>query len=141
MPALYVETSSLLKVIFCEEGYESIAGLIENSSTVLTSQLTLIEVHRAISRAQALGAIKPAEAKRLGGLAESHLMGWNILGLIDSIRRRSGLPFPVEPVRALDAIHLATALEFVTVFHDLVVLSNDDRILGNLTPLGLQQAG
>ena len=46
----------------------------------------------------------------------------------------------VEPVRSLDAIHLATALEFTKVVATLGVLSFDTRITDNLDPLGLEPA-
>jgi len=139
--SLYLETSSLLKVLFREEGYEKIASVIENSRVILTSQVTLIEAQRAISRALAAGALKASAAKQLEGVLESHALGWNILGIIEPIQRRAGQQFPSEPVRTLDAIHLATALEFLTVYPELVVLSHDERVQSNLEPLGLRAVG
>jgi hypothetical protein len=55
----------------------------------------------------------------------------------DEVLRRAGRTFPVEPVRTLDAIHLATALEFTAVYPDLRVLSYDRRIRGNAEALGI----
>lgn len=57
-----------------------------------------------------------------------------------NIRLRAAEPFPVEPVRTLDAIHLATAVHFASEFSDLSVLTFDERILSNLEPLGLLRA-
>ncbi len=48
--------------------------------------------------------------------------------------------FPVEPIRTLDALHLASALELLRLFPDLTVLSFDRRIVENLAPLGLGAA-
>jgi hypothetical protein len=56
------------------------------------------------------------------------------------IRVRAAEAFPVESVRTLDAVHLATVLEFARVFPDISVLSTDSRILANLEPLGLRPA-
>lgn len=46
----------------------------------------------------------------------------------------------VEPVRSLNAVHLASAIELLAAYPDLMVLSFDDRIIANLEPLGLEKA-
>jgi hypothetical protein len=53
------------------------------------------------------------------------------------IREGASQPFPVEPVRSLDAIHLSTALEFLKLYPGLKVLSFDKRINDNIPSLGL----
>jgi predicted DNA-binding protein (UPF0278 family) len=45
--------------------------------------------------------------------------------------------FPREPVRTLDAIHLATALLHAAEIGALVVLSIDQRVRANADALGL----
>ena len=56
------------------------------------------------------------------------------------IVHRSRRSFPCEPIRALDAIHLATALSVRTLSPDVRVLSFDDRIRDNAASLGFQVA-
>lgn len=46
------------------------------------------------------------------------------------VKRRSAESFPIEPVRSLDAIHLATALQFLEVYPSLEFLTLDERITG-----------
>lgn len=46
-------------------------------------------------------------------------------------------PFPVEPIRALDAIHLASAIVARDVWRDLAVLSLDERVRVNAVRFGL----
>ncbi len=46
------------------------------------------------------------------------------LAMIDRARR----PFPVEPIRTLDALHLASALGAKETLDDLALLSLDHRI-------------
>lgn len=58
----------------------------------------------------------------------------------DEVRSRAGRVFPVEPVRTLDAIHLATALIFMRAFQDFQLLSYDERLLENSRPLGIDTA-
>ena len=62
---------------------------------------------------------------------------WMTMAVSEEILARAGRPFPVEPVRTLDAVHLATALEFAKAFPDLRVISRDARILDNAQALGL----
>jgi predicted nucleic acid-binding protein len=50
---------------------------------------------------------------------------------------RARSSFPVEPVRTLDAIHLATAAVFHESLGGLQVLSFDERIRANAQQLGL----
>ncbi len=56
------------------------------------------------------------------------------------VRNRASMNFPIEPVRSLDAIHLATALEFMQAYNEMKVISFDKRIIDNLEPLGLLPA-
>jgi hypothetical protein len=49
---------------------------------------------------------------------------------------RAGRPFPVEPIRSLDALHLATA-ELLDEPPQLVtVLTRDSRVIDNARALG-----
>jgi len=52
--------------------------------------------------------------------------------------RDSRRPFPKEPVRTLDAIHLATALLGQSLVPDLELLSLDDRVRGPAAVMGLR---
>jgi hypothetical protein len=47
-----------------------------------------------------------------------------------------GCPFPVGPVRALDALHLATALAARAAAPDVRVLSPDQRVRENAARFG-----
>ena len=51
---------------------------------------------------------------------------------------RSRGAFPREPIRSLDAIHLATALVIRDVRPDLSVLSLDQRLRENAVALGFE---
>ena len=62
------------------------------------------------------------------------------MSLTTGVLARAGRAFPVEPVRTLDAIHLATALEFLAAFPDLAILALDRRVLANAIALGLAAA-
>lgn len=104
---------------------------------VLTSRLTLIEVERALIRCEGEGGLKGGDAQRLRGMLGRAQASWTQMALSDEVLARAARPFPCEPVRTPDAIHLATALEFAAAFPELRVLSQDRRILDNAEALGL----
>ena len=53
---------------------------------------------------------------------------WNVLRLAPEVIERARQPFPAEPIRTLDALHIASALYARQVVPDLEILSLDDRI-------------
>jgi hypothetical protein len=89
-------------------------------------------------QARALGRIDERAASRLGTrLARTH-NHWDLLALDESILERVEREFPVEPIRTLDAIHLASALAARSALPDLALLSLDRRIRRSAERLGFE---
>ncbi len=63
--------------------------------------------------------------------------GWVQMELTADVRDRATAVFPVEPVRMLDALHLATVLEFAEAFPDVALLSLDRRVRENAEEFGV----
>ncbi len=105
---------------------------------VETSALTFAEAERALVRAESEELLLAADGQRLRGLLQRASAGWMKMMTSDEILARAGRPFPVEPIRTLDAIHLATALAFAKAFADLRLLSMDRRLADNAGALGLR---
>jgi predicted nucleic acid-binding protein len=137
---VYAETSAVLGWLLGEKGSERFSASIDAAGRVLTSVLTILESNRGILRAGGEGRISQAKAARLKGLLARIAAQWYLMEVTEEVRRRAAERFPVEPIRTLDAVHLATILEFATAFPELPVLSTDRRILANLEPLGLLPA-
>lgn len=137
MSPVYLETSAVLSWLFGEAQAKKAAKYIFQSELVLTSALTRVEVMRSINRVKGLDLINAAEAQRLRGLYDRTEASWNIMNLHDPVLQKALEPFPVEPVRTLDAIHLASALIFIEAYPDLEILSFDQRIIENANQLGL----
>ena len=101
---------------------------LTGAEVVIASDLTLIECDRVLMRAVALGELTEADAAD----RRAHLMTaashWHLLRIGPEIVERARQPFPGEPVRTLDAIHLASALMARGTLHGLELLSLDDRI-------------
>ena len=109
---------------------------LANAELVITSEITLVECERALIRLAHDGIVRASEAadrvSRLRG-AWAH---WTIAPLRSEITDRARLPFPREPVRTLDAIHLATMVVVRALLPELRVLSLDERVRRNARELG-----
>jgi predicted nucleic acid-binding protein len=137
MSAIYIETSAVLTWLLGEPQSRRVVDAINASVAVVTSVLTILETRRSLLRAERQQVISPADGQRLTGLFSNTILGWSFLEITAEIRDRASMPFPSEPVRSLDAVHLASMLEFLLIYPELRVLSYDRRILENILPLGL----
>ena len=131
----YVETSALLRVIL--EGDETSRSLL-STETCYTSALTFAEARRAIRRARATGRLDAAGAQHARRrLAEFE--SWSeVVPVNDEVLHRTGEEFPVEPVRTLDAVHLATLQMLGEVLPNLDMVSSDERVRLNAQALGFR---
>ncbi len=110
---------------------------LARTGDVVTSDLTLVECSRALIRAQSsLGVPGPEIARRRAWL-DSTVDHWSVLRMTREIVARARRPFPAEPIRALDALHLATALVAAETSNDFSVLSLDRRVRASARGLGL----
>jgi predicted nucleic acid-binding protein len=110
------------------------------AEVVLTSDLTLIECDRVLIRAVAGRRLGAAEARRLADRLKRTTARWSRLRIADEVVERARRPFPGEPLRALDAIHLASALILARSLPELSMLSLDERIRSAGQLLGLPVA-
>lgn len=63
---------------------------------------------------------------------------WVVFDLDPEIVERARRPFPGEPIRTLDAIHLATASLAQSLVPELSVLSLDDRVRSSARQMGFR---
>lgn len=134
---LYAESSAVLSWLLGEpEGRLAYDALV-SASHVGASVLTIVEVRRVLHRRLALGGCTPDEYRLDVQRLLTATSGWIRLQLTDEIIDRSSQPFPIEPVRTLDALHLSSALVLRTALSNLRVLSFDSRVRENAIALGL----
>ena len=138
MNTLYIESSAILAWLLGEPNGKFVVDQMNKSSANVSSVLTILETKRALIRAENQQILSAGDNRRLLGQFTNTILDWSFLEITEEIRNRAVLPFPVESVRSLDAIHLASMLEFLIIFPDLKILSFDQRIIDNLEPLGLQ---
>lgn len=125
---IYAETSVVLRWLFNEDASEQILADLQKAKKVVCSRLTLLETRRVIRRAAAESRISEAEAVDLFTVFGQAAARWAVVGLSSEVARRAEGIFPVEPVRTLDAIHLASALFRRESLPDLLLLSTDERV-------------
>jgi predicted nucleic acid-binding protein len=138
MGDLYAESSAVLRWLLGQTDAPAIATTLGAASKVVTSALTTVEVSRTLQRLTAGGQITHAQGGAIWRTFVAATKHWRIHAVTDDLLRRAADPFPIEPVRTLDALHLATALSYVQEVAPLDVLSTDDRIRQNAGALGLQ---
>ena len=126
----------MLRWLFAEEGGEGIRAALAAAEKVASSRLALIETRRVVRRAEREGRITAAQSADLLAVFAQAASTWAILEISEEIVRRAKDGFPNEPVRTLDAIHLASALFLRQSFPDLVILSADERVRANAALLG-----
>ena len=107
---------------------------------MVTSELALAECGRVLIRAVSMGALTDVAAAHLMARLEYASQHWYVLALGTEVWERVRRPFPVEPVRTLDALHLASALFASRADPDIVLLSLDRRVRENGRLLGLTVA-
>lgn len=138
---IYLESSAVLSWLFEESPeHPAIYQKIDSCDMVIASCLTVMETRRALARMQAIGQLKEKEHARLLGIFEREIKSWEVYPISSSIQERLAQSFPKEPVRTLDAIHLATILETFQSIPGLKVLTLDKRVIENIAAFGLERA-
>jgi len=130
----YIESSALVAAIL-EHDAEALADLRELGRRV-ASALTFAEATRAILRARLTRRITQAEERAALHALRALERRCTTIAVSEAVLERAGRPFPIEPVRTLDAIHLAT-LELMGETPQLVtVVTRDKRVANNARALG-----
>jgi len=130
----YIESSALLAALL-EQDQPAIEELRALGQRV-TSALTFAEASRALIRARVTRRITPNEERQALRALRTFERRCAVVAVTSDVLIRAGRPFPVEPIRTLDAVHLATA-EFLGEPPQLVtIVTRDDRVRANARALG-----
>jgi hypothetical protein len=135
---LYAESSAVLSWLLEEKRGGDVGAILSRAGTVCTSDLTLVECDRTLIRAVAAGSILERDAGERRAVLDRAAGHWVLIAMGNDILARARGRFPVEPVRTLDALHLAAALAASARLSDLAVASLDSRIRDNAAALGMQ---
>ena len=125
---LYAESSAVLCWLLGEKQRTPVQRLLRNASLIFTSDLTFVECDRVLIRAVTLKEMSEARAAFCRRRLNAAAVGWYILRIGADVVEKARKPFPGEPIRTLDALHLASAVIGRSAVPDLAILSLDDRI-------------
>lgn len=118
----------MLAWLLGEPRAEEVRGAFASAELVVSSSLTLIECERVLIRMVSAGDVSEAlAAERRATLART-AEHWVMFDLAREVVERARRPFPREPIRTLDAIHLATAVLAQSLVDELSIVSLDNRV-------------
>lgn len=130
----YIETSALLAALL--ENDRGAKEAIRTTGHRITSALTLAEANRAVIRARTTGRLDAdGERAAVRGL-QTFARRCEIVAISDEVLTRAGRLFPIEPVRTLDAIHIATAELLGDPPPLIAFITRDKRVADNARALG-----
>ena len=130
----YIESSALLAALLERDVAARVA--LRGPGRPVTSALTLAEAARAILRARAGGRLTADEERAVVRALGRFERRCYVMAVTDAVLARVRRPFPVEPVRTLDAVHLATAELLGEPPALVTVVTRDARVRDNARALG-----
>jgi predicted nucleic acid-binding protein len=135
---LYAESSAVVAWLLGEASQDAVRDVLSTTEFVLASDLTLVECDRVLIRAFVAGRITEGQAADRRAVLNEAARHWGIIHMDDEVFDRARRPFPIEPIRTLDALHLASALMARSAVAGLAFLSLDRRIRATAYRLGFE---
>lgn len=126
---LYLDTSALVKLYAEEAGSEVVRRAVATSDLIATTLISYAEARSAFARKWR--GVKSARAA-LNRLRQEFERDWarlQVLPVDETIVRKAADLIEEHPLRALDALHLATADSLQAVLRAVVTFACFDRAL------------
>ena len=130
----YIESSALVAALL--ERDSAARAAIRAPGRRVTYALTLAEATRAIVRGRATGRLTAADERAAARGLQVFARRCDLVSVTDAVLARVGRPFPVEPIRTLDAVHLATAEQLGEPPALVIIVTRDARVRDNAHALG-----
>lgn len=130
----YIESSALLAALL--ERDAAARKALRAPGGRVTSALTLAEAARAIVRARVSGRLTPTQGRAAIQALRVFARRCYVVAVTDPVLARAGQPFPIEPIRTLDAVHLATAELLGEPPQLVTIVTRDRRVKENAEVLG-----
>ena len=130
----YIESSALVAALL-ERDAEALKS-VRTRGRKVTSALTIAEAARAILRARAAARLTADQERAAVRALRRFERRCFLVAVSDAILTRVRRPFPIEPVRTLDAVHLATTELLGEPPPLIVVVTRDVRVRENAQALG-----
>ena len=145
MTVVFLDSSALVTRYIPEQGTAWVRALCAPSATnsLLVSMVTSVEIISGVSRRRREGTLSPRAAQAIRLLLHHHLQrDYRAIELTTPILQRAQDLLEQHPLRAYDAIQLASALEANTrllagALSPLAFVSADTRLLAIAALVGL----
>lgn len=125
MMTYYLDTSALIKRYVDEVGSDWLRATLDTQPSVVIVHLTIVEVTSALMRRRREGALTPTEYTRVQNAFRSDcLCEYEMVTAVGDIIDQANRLLERQPLRAYDAVHLATA-----------VVANQQLLANDLAPL------
>jgi predicted nucleic acid-binding protein len=136
---MYLDSAYIAKYYVNEPDAAAVRRLIRGSASVCSSAWAMVEVTCVFHRHVREGSLTPAQGRELIDVFRKHVESdlWGLIPLTPELLRRTAaliraVPAGV-PLRAGDAVHLATALEA----GEAEIWTNDRHLLAAAAHFGL----
>jgi predicted nucleic acid-binding protein len=126
---LYLDTSALVKLYAEEPGSEVVRRAVAGSDLIATSLISYAEARSALARKCRGGEITRAALKRLKQEFERDWARLHVLPVDQTLVLKAGDLTEAHALRALDALHLATADSLQAVLRATVTFACFDGAL------------
>jgi len=133
---VYLDTSALVKLCVAEQGSDLVAALWDGADLVATSRLADAEVRAVLAAGQRTGRLEPAQARAALAAWERLWPGVHVVELEEVVTGGAATLVGTHPLRAADALHLASAL--VLRSPDLLVAAWDEQLAAAARAEGLR---
>ena len=130
----YVETSALLAALLEQDS--AARNALRDKRRRVTSALTFAEASRALVRARVAQRLTPTDERAGLRWLQAFRRRCDVVAVTDAVLARAGRPFPVEPIRTLDALHLATAELLGEPPQLVTIMTRDSRVIDNARAMG-----
>ena len=130
----YIESSALVAALL-ERDSQALES-VRTRGRKVTSALTIAETARAILRARTTARLTADEEQAAAGALRRFEFRCYVVGVTGAVLARVRRPFPIEPIRTLDAVHLATTELIDEPPPLVVVVTRDIRVRQNAEALG-----
>ena len=130
----YIESSALVAALV--ERDAAALKAVRAKGRRVTSALTIAESARAILRARVNGRLTADQERSLVRALVRFEHRSYVVAVTDAVLARVRRPFPAEPIRTLDAVHLATAELLGEPPQLVTVVTRDARVRDNARALG-----
>jgi predicted nucleic acid-binding protein len=125
---LYLDTSAVLRAVLETGTSPDVEERIRTARVLITSRLSLVESGRTLLRLRLGGQVPESRLADAERQVESVWARCELWEITPAVCDAASIVAPARPLRALDAIHLATFVLARRRIPELELLTADDRL-------------